>query len=91
VLLGQKRSFCIEDTKRASDSAPDTPIRLQSERPQRPGRAGRLGRSLRQQSSRQWIDITDLPTTGDFDLCVTINTAGLLPRSARSNDRGCVP
>jgi hypothetical protein len=92
LLLGQKRSFCIEDTKRASASAPDTP------------RFGCNPNGLNVQGVQvgwgdlyasslpcQWIDITDLATTGDFDLCVTINTAGLLPEVDASNDRGCVP
>src|SRR5262249_40452677 len=39
----------------------------------------------------QWIDITDLPPTGEYDLCVFINTARLLPDSDPGNDQGCVP
>jgi len=92
VLLGQKRSFCIEDTRRASDTAPAA------------ARYGCNPNGLNVQGVQvgwgdlypsnlpcQWIDVTDLAATGDFDLCVFINTARLLPDADASNDQGCVP
>ena len=92
VLLGQKRSFCIEDTKKAADTAPDTarfgcnPNGLNTQ-----GVQVGWGDLYASNLPCQWIDITDLPAAGDYDLCVAINTAGLLPDADASNDRGCVP
>ena len=92
MLLGQKRSFCVEDTKKADRRAPDTPrygcnpngLNIQ-------GVQVGWGDLYASNLACQWIDITDLPTTGDFDLCVFINTARPAPRHRASNDHGCVP
>jgi hypothetical protein len=92
LLLGQKRSFCIEDTKKAVDSAPDArrygcnPNGLNTQ-----GVQVGWGDLYPSNLACQWIDITDLPATGDYDLCVFINTARLLPDGDPSNDQGCVP
>ncbi len=92
VLLGQKRSFCIEDTKKVAASAPDEPrygcnpngLNVQ-------GVQVGWGDLYASNLACQWIDVTDLGATGDYDLCVFINTAGLLPDADASNDGGCVP
>jgi hypothetical protein len=92
VLLGQKRSFCIEDTKQVSASSSAQP------------RYGCNPNGLNVQGVQvgwgdlyasnlpcQWIDVTDLATTGEYDLCVFINTARLLPDADPGNDEACVP
>ncbi len=92
VLLGQKRSFCIEDTKKVAPDAPDQ------------ARYGCNPNGLNVQGVQigwgdlyasnlpcQWIDVTDLAATGDYDLCVFLNTARLLPDADPGNDQGCVP
>src|SRR5262245_3301121 len=92
VLLGQKRSFCIEDTRKASATAPDAarygcnPNGLNTQ-----GVQVGWGDLYASNLPCQWIDVTDLDATGDFDLCVFINTARLLPDADASNDQGCVP
>ncbi len=92
VLLGQKRSFCVEDTKKADAAAPDAkrygcnPAGLNTQ-----GVQVGWGDLYPSNLACQWIDITDLAAAGDYDLCVFINTAGLLPDADPANDQGCVP
>jgi Lysyl oxidase len=92
VLLGQKRSFCIEDTKRVNPSSPDqarygcNPNGLDVQ-----GVQVGWGDLYASNLPCQWIDVTDLGATGDYDLCVFINTARLLPDADPANDAGCVP
>jgi hypothetical protein len=92
VLLGQKRSFCIEDTKKVAPSAPDqarygcNPNGLDVQ-----GVQVGWGDLYASNLPCQWIDVTDLGATGDYDLCVFINTARLLPDADPTNDAGCVP
>jgi len=92
VLLGQKRSFCIEDTKRVDASVPDqarygcNPNGLNVQ-----GVQVGWGDLYASNLPCQWIDVTDLGATGDYDLCVFLNTARLLPDADPANDAGCVP
>src|SRR5262245_62368953 len=71
VLLGQKRSFCIEDTKKALPTAPDTarygcnPNGLNTQ-----GVQVGWGDLYPSNLPCQWIDVKDLADVGEFDLCV---------------------
>jgi Lysyl oxidase len=92
VLVGQKRSFCIEDTRKVSPSSPDqarygcNPNGLNVQ-----GVQVGWGDLYASNLPCQWIDVTDLAATGDYDLCVFLNTARLLPDADPGNDAGCVP
>jgi len=92
ILIGQKRSFCIEDTKKVDPTAPDqarygcNPNGLNVQ-----GVQVGWGDLYASNLPCQWIDVTDLGATGEYDLCVFINTAHLLPDADASNDGGCVP
>lgn len=90
VTVGQKRSFCVEDTVQVSDSAPvdkryccnTTCGNLQGVQV---GWADLYPSTL----PCQWIDVTDI-APGSYDLCVILNTEGLLAENP-AGDSGCVP
>lgn len=92
MVLGQKRSFCIEDTAKVLPGASDQPkfgcnpngLDVQ-------GVQAGWGDLYPSSLPCQWIDVTDLAETGDYDLCVSLNTAGILPDGDHTNDQACVP
>jgi len=92
ILTGQKRSFCVEDTKQASPTAPSAKKYCCN------ATCGNVqgvqvgwGDLYPSNLPCQWIDITDGVPPGAYDLCVFINTAGILPDADPTNDSGCVP
>lgn len=96
-LEGQKRSFCVEDTKpdtattpRKYCCAPGVTCELTGTQGVQPGWGDLYPRTL----DCQWIDITDLPESilpAEFDLCVSLNTERILPDANPANDVGCIP
>lgn len=93
VLEGQKRSFCVQDTRPVTAT---TPRRYCCDGAcgNRQGVSMGWGDLYPRHLPCQWIDITALPddaASGEFDLCVSLNTAGVLPDGDRTNDAGCVP
>lgn len=99
VLTGQKRSFCVEDTRRAT--ATSSPKYCCNPGPacENPLQGVQVGWGDLYPSNLpcQWIDITDaaVPGTdlppGEYDLCVFLNTAGYLDEQPQDNDSTCVP
>src|SRR6185295_15389418 len=91
-ILGQKRSFCVEDTEAATAT---TPKRYCCNPPcEQPGIQGiqvGWGDLYASVLPCQWIDVTDGVEPGEYDLCVLLNTERLLPDVDPSNDNGCVP
>jgi lysyl oxidase len=90
VLEGAKRSFCVEDTQRVTGSS--------SRRYCCTAACGNVqgvqvgwGDLYASNLDCQWIDLTDGVEPGEYDLCVLLNTARLLPDADPSNDVGCVP
>ena len=90
VLTGQKRSFCVEDTKPAGATTARRYCCSDACAMQQGIQIG-WGDLYPGTLKCQWIDITDGVLPGDYDLCVFLNTAGLLPDGDPSNDAGCVP
>lgn len=99
VLGGQKRSFCVEDTKRATATTPRLYCCNESCGDVQGVQVG-WGDLYPSNLACQWIDITDDPSDlsgrldlppGAYDLCVLLNTARLLPDGDPTNDVGCVP
>lgn len=99
VLTGQKRSFCVEDTRRTTATSspkyccnpgPACPDTIQ-------GVQVGWGDLYPSNLPCQWIDITDGPTPGTdlapgaYDLCVLLNTGGYLDEQPQDNDTTCVP
>jgi hypothetical protein len=101
MIGSHKRAFCVEDTLPISDASPP-PKYCCSELICPQVRA--LGREENLQGVQvgwgdfypslldcQWIDVTEGVPPGDYDLCVAINTARVLPDADPSNDTACVP
>src|SRR5262249_15956995 len=90
VTVGQKRSFCVEDTIQVSDSAP-VDKKYCSNSTCRNLHAVPVGWAALYPSTLpcQWIDVTDT-APGSYDLCVILNTEGLLAENP-AGDFGCVP
>ena len=88
VAPGQKRSFCVEDTRQAGSTAPAkfccTPACGN-----RQGVQVGWGDLYPSTLACQWIDVTGV-APGDYDLCVSLNTDGLLAESPNGNS-ACVP
>ena len=107
VKEGQKRSFCVEDTR----PAPGATARTCTTDDDCAG----SGRCSQQQIPHvcrydctyqgiqvgwgdlypstldcQWIDVSDV-APGDYDVCVFLNTAHLIPESNYDDDSGCAP
>lgn len=83
VVTGQKRSFCIEDT-RPSEAAGPNPARRyccrgtdSCEMPGIQGMQVGWGDLYGSTLNCQWIDVTEVPP-GDYDLAVLINPDGVL-------------
>jgi hypothetical protein len=90
VAPGQKRSFCVEDTKQADPSAPVAKkYCCTAECGNLQGVQVGWGDLYPSTLACQWIDVTGI-APGDYDLCVFLNTAGLLAE-APDGDSGCVP
>lgn len=107
VKEGQKRSFCVEDTR----PAPGATARTCTTDADCNG-SGRCNQQQNPHICRydctyqgiqvgwgdlypstldcQWIDITDV-APGDYDICVFLNTAQLIPESNYDDDSGCAP
>jgi hypothetical protein len=89
VAPGEKRAFCVGDDVRVSGA--DTP-RYCCDTMHCSGVQGvQVGWADLYPSALpcQWIDVTDV-AAGDYDLCVDVNTAGLIAEDT-SNDESCVP
>lgn len=88
IKPGQKRSFCVEDTRPIDSTEPrkycctDT---CQKRQGIQVGWADDYPSTL----PCQWIDITGV-APGDYDLCVFLNPEGLLAEEPAGNS-GCVP
>lgn len=99
VLTGQKRSFCIEDTRRTT--ATTDPVYCCNPGAACPdpvqGIQKGWGDLYPSNLPCQWIDITDGPTPGqdlapgDYDLCVLVNTGGYLNEQPQNDNSACVP
>jgi hypothetical protein len=96
VLTGQKRSFCVEDTKPDTATTPPryccrpgVTCELTGHQGVQPGWGDLYSSNL----PCQWIDITDLEDQlpQDLDLCVSLNFEHVLPDRDATNDVGCVP
>ncbi len=97
LLPGQKRSFCVEDTKpdtaatpRRYCCAPGVTCELTGTQGVQPGWGDLYPSNL----PCQWIDITELPEDqlpADVDLCVFLNFERHLPDADPTNDAACVP
>jgi Lysyl oxidase len=107
IKEGQKRSFCVEDTR----PAPGAIARICTTDADCAG-SGRCNQQQNPHICRydctyqgiqvgwgdlypstldcQWIDITDV-APGDYDVCVFLNTAQLIPESNYDDDSGCAP
>ncbi len=92
VLEGQKRSFCIEDTRPAPGADPTRRYccREGCTQPGIQGIQAGWGDLYSSTLPCQWIDVTDLEP-GDYELCVLLNTERQMPDADASNDVGCVP
>jgi hypothetical protein len=93
-ILGQKRSFCVEDTRADTATGGRRYCCRTSDVCEQPGIQGiqvGWGDLYASNLPCQWIDVTDDVPAGDYDLCVLLNTAGLLPDRDPDNDTGCVP
>jgi hypothetical protein len=88
VLLGQKRPSASRTRERRVNTAPDTVRYGCNPNGLNPGRQVGWGDLYASNLPCQWIDVTDLAATGRLDLCVSINTARLLPDADASNDQG---
>jgi hypothetical protein len=88
VAPGQKRSFCVEDTKPAGSTMPRKYC-CNAECGNRQGVQIGWGDLYPSTLACQWIDVTGV-APGDYDLCVLLNTAGLLAESSNGNS-ACVP
>lgn len=90
LLSGQKRSFCVEDTRSAgATTAPRYCCSARCGNVQ--GIQVGWGDLYPSNLDCQWIDLTDGVEPGEYDLCVFLNTAGVLPDANPANDFGCVP
>ncbi len=90
VAAGEKRAFCIEDSRRVDPSAPATEkycCRVACGN--RQGLQVGWGDLYQRDLPCQWIDVTDVPP-GDYDLCALLNPDGLLAEDP-AGDMGCVP
>jgi hypothetical protein len=89
-IPGQKRSFCVEDTKAAGSTNPRkyccTPQCQNVQGIQRD-----WGDLYPDTLPCQWIDVTDTPP-GDYRLCIEINFDApfRLPESSFDNNSGCI-
>lgn len=87
VAPGQKRSFCVEDTRQAG-SKTSRKFCCTPECGNRQGVQVGWGDLYPSTLACQWIDVTGV-APGDYDLCVSLNTEALLAESANGNS-GCV-
>jgi hypothetical protein len=90
VAPGQKRSFCVEDTRQVDPAAPIVKKycctgACQNLQGVQVGWGDLYPSSL----PCQWIDVTGV-APGDYDLCVFLNTEGLLAEDPAGNE-ACVP
>ncbi len=100
VLESQKRAFCVEDTLPMSPASPPPKyccneftcpaVRAQGLEDYLQGLQVGWGDFYPSFLDCQWIDVTDVPP-GDYDLCVSVNTARILPDADPANDSACVP
>jgi hypothetical protein len=107
VKEGQKRSFCVEDTRpgpaataRTCTTDDDCGGRGHCNQQQVPhvcrydcnyqGIQVGWGDLYPSTLDCQWIDVSDVPP-GDYDVCVFLNTAQLIPESNYDDDAGCAP
>jgi hypothetical protein len=88
VAPGQKRSFCVEDTVAADSTAPQKYC-CNSKCGSLQGVQVGWGDLYPSNLPCQWIDVTGI-APGDYDLCVFLNTEGLLAEDPAGDD-GCVP
>jgi hypothetical protein len=90
-IFGQKRSFCVEDSIAAPGVTTERKYCCSTACGNVQGIQHGWGDLYPDTLPCQWIDITDLPAGGDFELCVTLNFLRLLPDADPSNDSACVP
>jgi hypothetical protein len=88
-VYGQKRSFCVEDTRAASATTPRKYC-CNADCGNVQGIQSGWGDLYPESLPCQWIDVTDV-APGDYTLCVVLNHLGLLPESDLSNNTACVP
>jgi len=94
LVPGQKRSFCIEDTKADTATTPRRyccAVGITCEMTGHQGLQPGWGDLYASNLPCQWIDITDVedPPPLDVDVCVFLNYAGVLPDADPANDVGC--
>lgn len=90
IRPGQKRSFCVEDTQQVDPAVSvDKKYCCTSTCGNLQGVQVGWGDLYPSTLPCQWIDVTDVPP-GDYDLCVFLNTEGLLAEDPAGNE-GCVP
>jgi hypothetical protein len=90
IAPGQKRSFCVEDTRQIDPAAPIAKkycctAACQNRQGLQVGWADDYPSTL----ACQWIDVTGV-APGDYDLCVFLNPEGLLAEDPAGNS-ACVP
>jgi hypothetical protein len=90
IVTGAKRSFCVEDTQRVTATT-ERRYCCNASCGQVQGVQVGWGDLYASNLDCQWIDLTDGVPPGDYDLCVFLNTAGILPDANPANDLGCVP
>ena len=90
IRPGQKRSFCVEDTRQVDTSVSSEKKYCCTAACQNlQGLQVGWGDLYPSTLPCQWIDITGV-APGDYDLCVFLNTEGLLAEDPAGNS-GCVP
>jgi hypothetical protein len=90
IAPGQKRSFCVEDTRQVDTAAPvEKKYCCTAACENRQGLQVGWGDLYPSTLPCQWIDITGV-APGDYDLCVFLNTEGLLAEDPAGNS-ACVP
>jgi hypothetical protein len=89
IAPGQKRSFCVEDTRAATSTAP-AKYCCRAACGNLQGVQVGWGDLYPSTLACQWIDITGI-APGDYDLCVFLNTAQLIVETNYNDDSGCVP
>ena len=90
IAPGQKRSFCVEDTRQVDTTAPvQKKYCCTAACGNLQGLQVGWGDLYPSTLACQWIDITGV-APGEYDLCVFLNTEGLLAEDPAGNS-GCVP
>jgi hypothetical protein len=87
AVVGQKRAFCVTDSLPVGSASPRRYC-CSSQCGNVQGLQHGWGDLYADTLPCQWLDVTDVPP-GDYDVCVTLNFAGDLPESDRTNNGAC--